>query len=120
MKKADKILIVTIVLIAIVWLGFLLFSRSEGTKVVITVNGEKYQEISLSRNEQVPISVDGKINVLEIKNGTVDMTEANCPDHLCVNQKSISKQGETIICLPHRVVITIENGDQNELDGISN
>jgi hypothetical protein len=46
------------------------------------------------------------------------MAEADCPDGLCVKQHKIDKTGQTIVCLPHRVVIEIEGGQTNELDGV--
>lgn len=45
---------------------------------------------------------------MEIKDGYADCTEADCRDGLCVNQKKISKVNETIVCLPHKVIIEIE------------
>jgi hypothetical protein len=46
-------------------------------------------------------------NVFTIKNGTVQMTAADCPDSTCVHTGSISRVGETIVCLPHRLVLKI-------------
>ncbi len=46
-------------------------------------------------------------NVFTIKDGVVQMTSANCPDSTCVHTGSISRVGETIVCLPHRLVLKI-------------
>jgi len=46
------------------------------------------------------------------------VTDADCPDRLCVKQRAISKQGETIVCLPHRLIVKIEGGDAPDVDGV--
>ena len=53
-------------------------------------------------------------NVLVIREGKARVEEATCPDGICAAHKPISREGESIVCLPHRVVITVhaENGDQ--------
>lgn len=47
------------------------------------------------------------------------MTSADCPDHLCVKQKAISKGGESIICLPNKVVVTVKSDMKSDIDSIS-
>jgi hypothetical protein len=47
------------------------------------------------------------------------MTAADCPDKLCVKQRSIAKEGETIVCLPHRVVVKISGGERPVIDGVT-
>lgn len=39
------------------------------------------------------------------------MTDANCPDHLCMKQKAVDSTGGTIVCLPNKVVIEGEKGN---------
>ena len=48
------------------------------------------------------------------------MIDATCPDHICVNQKEISKTGETIVCLPNKVIVEIKGADSSELDAVTN
>ena len=55
-------------------------------------------------------------NVCEIKNGEIHMTDANCPDHLCMKQKAVDSTGGTIVCLPNKVVIEGEKGEASEDD----
>jgi hypothetical protein len=54
-----------------------------------------------------------------IENNTARIKEADCPDELCVHQKEISKTGESIICLPHKLVIRISGGEEKEVDAMA-
>ena len=51
-----------------------------------------------------------------IENGKADMISADCPDKLCVNQHAISSNGETIVCLPNKVVVEVEDGEEAQFD----
>ena len=70
--------------------------------IQITVDGELYGTYSLGKDQVIAI---GDTNVCEIKNGEVKMTEANCPDHLCMKQPAVGSAGGYIVCLPNKVVI---------------
>lgn len=103
MKKKEFIFILSILLLALVmWGGMYLMHRGEYGTIRITVNGTEYGTYSLSEDQI--ISVNGT-NVCEIKDGKVRMIEADCPDHLCLKQKSIGNAGGTIVCLPNKVVV---------------
>ena len=52
-------------------------------------------------------------------NGKADIIEASCPDHVCVDQRAISKTGEAITCLPNKTVITIDGEEEAEIDFVS-
>lgn len=83
--------------------------------IQITVDGELYGTYSLGKDQVIAI---GDTNVCEIKNGEVKMTEANCPDHLCMKQPAVGSAGGYIVCLPNRVVIQGE-GDSDSQDSES-
>jgi len=51
---------------------------------------------------------DSGKNVLVIENGEASIKSATCPDKICVSHRKISKSGETIVCLPNKVVVEIE------------
>ena len=59
---------------------------------------------------------DGSYNRFAIQDGYVSMPEASCPDQICVHHSRISRNKETIVCLPDKVVITIENGEDSGID----
>lgn len=104
MKKKEIIFIAGILAAALVLWGVMSFFRSGScTQIRITVDGEEYGIYSLTQNQTIKI---GDTNICEIKNGSVKMTEADCPDHLCMKQHAVGSDGGTIVCLPNKVVIT--------------
>lgn len=124
MKKKDLILICSVlVLAAAFWLvprAVGLFGNSKEQKLRITVSGEEYGSYSLEEDQVIKV---GDTNVCEIKDKKVSMISADCPDQLCIHQRTIQLQGETIVCLPNKVVLEItgtKQTDQEALDGVVN
>ncbi|MBP3488014.1 MAG: NusG domain II-containing protein [Roseburia sp.] len=112
------------VLAAVVAVVFLVFSvvgnKEDGAYVLVTIDGEEYGTYSLWQEQEVPIIQDGvTTNVLVIEDGFADMTEADCPDKLCVHQKAISKNNETIVCLPNKVVVQVMGSEESGFDSIA-
>lgn len=90
--------------------------QSEDTaagEVVITADGSVWKRMPLNQNAVVVYESDGRRNTIEINNGGVRMSEAGCPDKLCVKQGIISDSRRIIVCLPNRVTISIENLIEN-------
>ena len=119
MSKKDWVLIVVILCVA--GLAFLLHEviGAEGAgSVTVKVNGKIEGVYSLA--EDIEIKINGGSNILVIKNHEADMEDANCPDKLCVNQKPVSKNHESIICLPNKVVVEVDSKENSQLDGITN
>ncbi len=116
MKKYDLILIIGVVVVAtIFYLGYRYFMPM-GEVVVVYQDSEEFGRYSL--NEEKVIDIDGS-NYLEISKGQAKMIEADCPDGLCMNQNSISKMKETIVCLPNEVVVEVISGESAEYDAIA-
>lgn len=117
MKKRDFILMIGIIAAAvIVWLTAVVFLDGSGGSLRITVDGHVYGMYSLDQDIEIAI---GDSNICQIQNGSVSMITADCPDKVCVHSLDISKQGQTIICMPNRVVLEIVDGDMSEVDTIS-
>lgn len=111
--RNDIILIAAVILAAVIGLIYLNFFRSPGVKVTVTVDGEIYGEYSLAEDITVDIySGDDnmKHNRLVIKEGKAYIENASCPDGICVSHRSIFRDGESIVCLPNRVVVTVTSG----------
>lgn len=115
-RKRNDILLIILLLIA-AGLFFLAQRNSgrSGNQAVVTIDGEAYGSYTLAK-EQI-ISINGH-NTLQIQDGSASITEADCPDKLCVRQGRISRVGESIICLPNQVVITIIGEEGPEIDAV--
>lgn len=123
MKKADIVLVAVIAVIVGV-LIFVLYglNNNQGAYVQIEIDGETVEVISLDENLTKEIlTPGGGKNTLVISDGSAKMTEADCPDGICVNHKKISRVGESIICLPHKVVVTVigDNEADNGIDAVA-
>lgn len=111
--------VAVIVLAAGIWLTTELLKK-EGSFAVVTVNGAETARYSLEENSEIRLeSENGGYNILVIKNGKADIIEASCPDHVCVDQRAVSKTGEAITCLPNKTVITIDGEEEAEIDFVS-
>ncbi|MDD6444948.1 MAG: NusG domain II-containing protein [Lachnospiraceae bacterium] len=120
--KKDVVFIGSLLLLcAIVLLLFRVAFRSEGTKIVITRDGELYGTYSLSESRTISIrDKSGHVtNTLVIKDGKADMIHADCPDKICVHQKAVSAENETIVCLPNKIVVTVTNSNEEGMDGFA-
>lgn len=120
-KKKELIFVGVIMIIAFVAMLFIFLTKEEGGMVVITVDGEVYETLPLDTDITLSIGEEpGAYNTLQIKEGKVKMVDANCPDKYCVKHRSIHYNHESIVCLPHRVVIEIQGGDTSDVDTVVN
>ena len=120
-KVRNDIILALAVLVAAagIWLGFELL-KEDGEYAVVTVNGKETARYLLTEDTEIRLeSENGGYNILVIKNGKADVTEASCPDHVCVDQRAISKTGEAITCLPNKTVITIDGKEEADFDFVS-
>ncbi len=106
-KKADLLLLLCILLASSLLLTLSLLPREKGKVAIVKCDGEEIGRYSLHEKFEIPIKTNSGENLLIIDDGTAYIKDANCPDKLCVHQGAISDIGDSIICLPHRVSITV-------------
>ena len=117
--KNDVRLIVTLLLLlAAATLALLLF-RTEGDSVAVTVDGKLWGEFSLLEDRVVEIKNGDDYNQLIIRDGKAYVEYASCPDGICAAHRPVSFGGESIICLPNKVVIEVHTADNNQPDIIA-
>lgn len=119
MKKNDWILAGVLVAAALCIYLFQFFNRKEGSLAVVSVDGADTQTYALSEERSVEIKSGEGSLTLEISGGEAFVSEADCPDKLCVRQHPVSHRGETIACLPNRILIRIEGGSSSGYDAIA-
>lgn len=122
MKRNDWFLIIGILLVAACfWLiSSFVMGGDSGGSVEVRIEGELVGTYSLyeDRTERFEYD-DGSFNVMVIKDGKVSVTEADCPDKHCINKGEIYRENETIICLPHELVIKVIESDSKGPDIIA-
>ena len=113
-KKADIVLFAVLLVLGI---GSTLllgrgFSAGElaDAQVEISINGSVYKTANLNENQTIEIDNEYGRNVIVIENGRVFVKEADCSGHDCIKMGEISKGGQAIMCLPHRLIVTIVKG----------
>ena len=116
MKKRDIILILVLFFLAGVSYFLIAISSHTGNRVIVTVDKKVVIDEPLSENQELTIPLTNGENTIAIKDGQVTMKEADCPDQICVRHKAISKSGESIVCLPHKVVVEISSEEEQDVD----
>lgn len=120
--KLKKMDIIVVILLLFLSIGMAFFvqkfkSNENGNYLKVELNGKEYGTYPLNKDKTFKIKIDkDEYNVVEIKNGKVKMREANCRDLLCTHMPSIEKVGETIVCLPHRLILEIISSDDKKDD----
>ena len=85
----------------------------------ISRDGVLLEEIDLSRVDEpysLTLEDESGRNVLSVERGRVRVSEADCPDQVCVKQGWVSNGAVPIVCLPHKLVVELA-GTGEDLDG---
>ncbi len=117
--RRNDILFVAVLLAIIAIAGACLYLfGTEGDTVTVSVDGKIIATYPLNEDltQDIRTGKDG-LNRLIIRDGKAWVEEASCPDGICAAHKPIHREGESIVCLPNKVVITVKTADTtNEPD----
>ena len=121
-KYTRDLILVGILLAAALLLFFLVRSHQKqetgtGAVAVVTVDGQEIGRYPLNKNGTFPLN--GGSNILVVENGEAWVSEADCPDKICMGMGRISRDGEFIACLPNRLIVVVEGGEQALVDGMT-
>ena len=108
-KRADLMVLGALVIIGLLLVLILFLTDGRGARVVVSVGGEETAVFSLDEETEWVIEGRGGCNVLEIRDGKARIAEADCPDKLGARSGWISRRGQSILCLPHQVVVEIRD-----------
>ena len=115
-KKSDLILILVFCMAALITFLVVRSGRQEGSIAQVRIDGKIYGNYSLTEEQTITVRGEDFVSLLEIRDGRADMTEADCPDQICVKHRPVCFRGETIVCLPHKLVVEIIS-EQEEPSG---
>lgn len=101
----DLILIASLIALSVILL-LLTSNRDNGNSVTVEINNIKVASFSLNKNAEY--SLNGGTNTLVIEDGCAFLKDSDCPDKTCEKQGKIRYQGQSIVCLPNRLQVTVE------------
>ena len=117
-KRGDLYLIGGCLLAALVFCGLWLALRQGGAAVIVEQNGRETARYALTEDRTVRIEGEGGYNILVIEGGEVWLSEADCPNLLCVKTGKIRYAGQSSVCLPHKLAVRI-GGGASALDAVT-
>lgn len=122
-RKADILLLAALLLLGGLSVVFVHCTSGRAQTVELSVNGELWGVYPLSEQRRITVETEYGRNVVEISGGTVSVTESDCNGQDCLRFGKIENSGQVIMCLPHRLIISIRggadiNGENNEVDAV--
>lgn len=115
--RFDVFLIASLLFVSTLAVGGMLITREGGDHVIVEMAGEQVGKYPLYQNAEYQIN--GGTNVLVIENGEAYLSYADCPDHTCVRTGRIKYRGQSIVCLPNKVTVTVKGSQSDGVDFVS-
>ena len=116
MEKKTKIWIIVLAAVTVLSCGgyfILKTTAGAGSIADIYVDGQLYKKVNIadvSEPYDIEITTEFGSNTVHVDKGCICVTDADCPDHICIASGKLYQSGMSIICMPHRLVITVEGG----------
>lgn len=113
MKKKELLIIAILLVISLggIALFYGLNATDQPLSARVSRAGEVLATYPLSQDHTETFKDVSGYNILVISDGRARITEADCPDQICVKAQGISSPGEVIACLPHKLIVEIVTGE---------
>ena len=115
-KKRDIVLAAVLLILGITGVLIVKYGLKSGNTADIYIDDKLVQTIDMSVDDEYTFQTDKGSNTVEVRNCAVSMKSADCPDKVCVRMGTKNRNGETITCLPHKLVIEVHGGQEQEVD----
>ncbi|MEE0273382.1 MAG: NusG domain II-containing protein [Coprococcus eutactus] len=115
-KKRDIVLAAVLLILGITGVLIVKYGLKSGNTADVYIDDKLVQTIDMSVDDEYTFQTDKGSNTVEVRNGAVSMKSADCPDKVCVRMGTKNRNGETITCLPHKLVIEVHGGQEQEVD----
>ena len=120
-KKLDFVIIAVLMLLSFlpeIILGASVGKGYNNTYAEITVAGKLYKNVPLSEHrgeEIIELKTKEGLNIIKIKDDKIGIIEADCADKVCMNPEYIDKAGQSLVCLPHKVMVEIKGKSEDDI-----
>lgn len=115
-KRRDAILFLVLMILGAGSFILIKNNLKPGNEAEVYVDGSLVQTIDMARDDIYLFDTSYGTNTVVVEGGEIRVSEADCPDKICVNMGGVSRSGETITCLPHKLVIEVHNDKKNDYD----
>lgn len=116
LRKRDIILCIVLIAVGITCWLVMWFVLPAGNTADVYIDGKMVQTIDMTVDDAYEFSTDRGSNTVVVESGKIRVSDADCPDKVCVDMGWKSRRGETITCLPHKLVIEIQGGGERDID----
>jgi hypothetical protein len=122
LKILDKIVIVILVILGVLPAGIVMLAKptEENSNIIIRIDNKVVRSVPLSNGSErktYEFSFNNNLGYVEVKDGKVRMLEMGkdiCPDAICSETGWIDKSYQSIVCLPNKIVVTIESNNNKD------
>ena len=114
-KKRDIVLAAVLLILGVTGVLIVKYGLKSGNTADVYIDDKLVQTIDLSVDDEYTFQTDKGSNTVEVRNGAVSMKSADCPDKVCVRMGTKNRNGETITCLPQKLVIEVHGGQEQEV-----
>ena len=115
-KKRDIVLAAVVLVLGIAGVFILKYGLHKGSYAEVYIDDKPVRTISMDVDDEYVFHTEQGENVVAVKDGKIEMKSADCPDKVCVRMGAKNRSGETITCLPHKLVVEVHGGEAQEVD----
>lgn len=118
LKPGDFVIVALVLALAAAVAFPFLTGGSEALYAEIYQDEELVKRMLLTEGLHETVTIDGNVqNVIEIDGRTIRFSESTCPDQVCVRTGTLTRSGQTAVCLPNRVIVRLRGGEP-EVDAV--
>ena len=115
--RKDIIFVASLLIVSLLVLLVVSLTKKEGAYLEVKLDGNVVATYSLATDGVYELN--GGTNILTVKDGVAYMSYSTCPDHVCENTGKVKYVGQTIVCLPNLLTITVIGESDNAVDFVS-
>lgn len=110
------ILFCTLAIISIAVIFIICSNESVGKTAKIFSDNKLVRTINLEKDGELKVENSNGYNIIRIKDGKISVIESDCKNQICVNYGEIDNNLFPIVCVPHGLVIRVENDKNSDVD----
>ena len=117
--RSDKLIIIVLFILAMFSYKAMSHFNVQGSEAHVFVDGKTVYKIDLGKKDAYAIEVKNGRVVIEVTDGKLYITSADCPRKICVDDSPISMAGESLICIPNNMIVKITGKGEAQLDTVT-